>query len=121
MGKDNSNSPSSAFFFTTWAVWVLCSPDTALWNFIFFIYNVVRLIVLLYKEYHPPNIKPSKLHIPSPHCSGMILCHLTILCVIIAPLVLSICQLHTVCHVSTTIICILYREHSVTKNKFIVQ
>jgi len=47
-----------AFFFTTWAVWVLCSPDTALWNFIFFIYNVVRLIVLLYKEYHPPNIKP---------------------------------------------------------------
>ncbi|KAL5251803.1 hypothetical protein ACHWQZ_G014822 [Mnemiopsis leidyi] len=48
----------SALFFTLWAVWVLCSPDTAMWNFIFFVYNVIRFTHLLYKEYHTSEVKP---------------------------------------------------------------
>ena len=31
----------------------------------FFIYNVLRIIYLLYKEYHPTDVKPSKLNMSS--------------------------------------------------------
>lgn len=47
-----------ALFFAAWAMWVLCSPDTALWNILFMVYNLARLIMLLYRECNSKEDKP---------------------------------------------------------------